>query len=402
MRFLAVSTVALLASFGAIACDNQAVSPLPDTVGVGGSTGSGSTSSGSSVKMTTAASGGITSTGTSGSGGIPAQGGTSSNTGSVSTGGKSAASGGTSAKGGSSSSATGGSSAKGGTSSAAGGTTAIGGTKAMGGGSSIGGTQATGGAAMGGTKATGGAATGGTKATGGAVATGGTTGGGVTVTKITNGQNGTTTRYWDCCMPSCSWSANASGKSPVKVCGKDGTSFTSESARNACDNGGGGYMCYWGAPWSVSNTVSYGYAAYNGVACGTCFQLDFTGSGINASGLSGKSMIVQAINIGSIGNGQFDLLIPGGGVGEKNACTSNGNQWNGAAVGDQYGGLLKSCNNDCGCVKPKCQSVFGNMPALLAGCNWFTDWLGCADNPGIVFKQVPCPSDITSKSGESG
>jgi len=242
---------------------------------------------------------------------------------------------------------------------------------------------------------------GGTKATGGVPATGGTTAG-VTVTKITNGQNGTTSRYWDCCMPSCSWSANASGKSPVKVCGKDGTSTPSESAKNACDNGGGGYMCYWGAPWSVSNTVSYGYAAFNGVSCGTCFQLDFTGSGINASGLSGKSMIVQAINIGSIAQGQFDLLIPGGGVGAMNACTSNGNQWNGAAVGDQYGGLLKTCNDDCNCAKQKCQSVFGSMPALLAGCNWFTDWFGCADNPGVVYKQVPCPSDITSKSGESG
>ena len=246
---------------------------------------------------------------------------------------------------------------------------------------------------MGGTKATGGApATGGTKATGGAPATGGTTAG-VTVTKITNGQNGTTSRYWDCCMPSCSWSANASGKSPVKVCGKDGTSTTSESAKNACDNGGGGYMCYWGAPWSVSNTVSYGYAAFNGVACGTCFQLDFTGSGINASGLAGKSMIVQAINIGSIAQGQFDLLIPGGGVGAMNACTSNGNQWNGAAVGSQYGGLLAGCNDDCNCAKQKCQSVFGSMPALLAGCTWFTDWFGCADNPSVVYKQVSCPSD---------
>ena len=388
MRLLAVSTFALLASFGVLACDNQAISPLPDTLSAGGSTSNNGTSGGSSAKTTTAAdggsgSGGITGSGstrsgTTASGGIPASGGAGSSTSSVTTGGKSAAAGGTSAIGGISS-ATGGTSAKVGTSSAAGGTSAIGGTKATGGAP----------------------ATGGTKATGGAPATGGTTAG-LTVPKITNGQNGTTSRYWDCCMPSCSWSANASGKSPVKVCGKDGTSTTSESAKNACDNGGGGYMCYWGAPWSVSNTVSYGYAAFNGVACGTCFQLDFTGSGINASGLAGKSMIVQAINIGSIAQGQFDLLIPGGGVGAMNACTSNGNQWNGAAVGSQYGGLLAGCNDDCNCAKQKCQSVFGSMPALLAGCTWFTDWFGCADNPSVVYKQVSCPSDITSKSGESG
>jgi hypothetical protein len=203
-------------------------------------------------------------------------------------------------------------------------------------------------------------------------------------------------------MPSCSWKNNAGGKSPVKVCNKDGTSFTSESARNACD-GGGGFMCYWGAPWAVSNTVSYGYAAYNGVACGTCFQLDFTGEGVNASGLKGKSMIVQAINIGSIAGGQFDLLIPGGGVGVMNACNANGNQWGSSIdVGSQYGGLLAECKSDPSCMQQKCTSAFGSIPAMRDGCNWFTGWFGSADNPKIIYKQVSCPAEITSKSGISG
>jgi hypothetical protein len=36
-------------------------------------------------------------------------------------------------------------------------------------------------------------------------------------------------------------------------------------------------------------------------------------------------MIVQATNVGSdVGEGQFDLAIPGGGVGLFNACTA---QW---------------------------------------------------------------------------
>jgi hypothetical protein len=156
-------------------------------------------------------------------------------------------------------------------------------------------------------------------------------------------------------------------------------------------------MCYWGAPWSVSSTVSYGYAAYNGVACGTCYQLDFTGGAAN-----GKSMIVQVINIGGLSAGQFDLLIPGGGVGAMNACNANGNMWNGLNLGEQFGGLLKSCNNDCSCMKQKCQSAFGSNSAMLAGCNWFTDWFQCADNPSIVYKQISCPSDITNKSGITG
>jgi hypothetical protein len=218
----------------------------------------------------------------------------------------------------------------------------------------------------------------------------------MTLNKITNGQNGTTTRYWDCCMPSCSWKANAGGKNPVKVCGKDGTSVVSESSRNACENGGG-FMCYWGAPWSVSDSVSFGYVAYNGVACGTCYQLDFTGGAAN-----GKSMIVQVINIGGLAAGQFDILIPGGGVGAMNACNANGNMWNGLNLGDQYGGLLKSCGNDCNCAKQKCQSTFGSNAAMLAGCTWFTDWFKCADNPSVVYKQTSCPSDITNKSGITG
>jgi hypothetical protein len=50
------------------------------------------------------------------------------------------------------------------------------------------------------------------------------------------------------------------------------------------------------------------------------FRLTFTSTSI-----SGKKMIVQATNVGAdVGEGQFDLAIPGGGVGLFNACTK---QW---------------------------------------------------------------------------
>jgi len=74
-------------------------------------------------------------------------------------------------------------------------------------------------------------------------------------------------------------------------------------------------MCYWGAPWSVSDTLSFGFAAYNGVDCGTCFQIQFTGKGQyndkdpGSVAINGKTMIVQVINIGGIAANQFDLLI---------------------------------------------------------------------------------------------
>jgi hypothetical protein len=269
----------------------------------------------------------------------------------------------------------------------------------MNGGSKTGGSTASGGtSARGGTTATGGMASGGS-ATGGSTSTGNTH---AQPPPITGGSSGFTTRYWDCCKPSCGWSANANGK-PTHTCGKDGTSTVNNDTQSVC-GGGGGYMCYWGAPWSVSDTLSYGFAAYNGVACGTCFQLQFTGKGqYNANdpgsnAINGKTMIVQVINIGGISSNQFDLLIPGGGVGgNPGGCPA---QWGNIDIGDTSGGMLTTCKDDKACVQQKCQAAFGNMPLLLAGCNWVTGWFSAADNPQILFKQIACPAEITAKSGE--
>ena len=111
-------------------------------------------------------------------------------------------------------------------------------------------------------------------------------------------------------------------------------------------------------------------------------------------------MIVQVINIGNIAAGQFDLLIPGGGVGAMTAgCPA---QWGSSVdLGATNGGLLTECNDDPTCMANKCQSVFGSFPSLLAGCNWFTGWFSSADNPQLIYKQVTCPSQLTAKSGIS-
>jgi hypothetical protein len=274
-----------------------------------------------------------------------------------------------------------------------GGTSAAGGSTATGGSTSRGG--ATGGTSTGGTS-TGGSATGGTSTS--------PSGTHAQPPPITNGSSGFTTRYWDCCKPSCGWSANANGK-PTHTCGKDGTSTVNNDTQSACGGGGGGYMCYWGAPWSVSDTLSYGFAAYNNVACGTCFQLQFTGKGHygtnpGSSSLNGKTMIVQVINIGGIDSSQFDLLIPGGGVGANNACTSNSAQWGNADIGAGSGGILASCGNSgTSCVQQKCQAAFGDKPLLLAGCTWFSGWFNDADNPEILYQKTTCPPEITAKSG---
>ena len=268
------------------------------------------------------------------------------------------------------------------------------------------GTTSTGGTSgTGGNKATGGAvSTGGSKATGGTSAATGGSSGGVTVPRLTNGQDGKTTRYWDCCKPSCGWAENAAknNKKPTNSCGADGNSIVSATTGSAC-SGGSSTQCYSFAPWSVSDTLSYGYAATGGgnPTCGKCFQLDFTGSGdnANASALANKTMIVQAINIGGdVGTTQFDLLIPGGGVGAFNACT---NQWSVSndKLGAQYGGFLTTCGTSMTCVTSMCQTAFSSKPALMAGCTWFTGWFNGANNPKIKYAEVACPAAITAKSG---
>lgn len=215
------------------------------------------------------------------------------------------------------------------------------------------------------------------------------------------GSDGFATRYWDCCKPSCSWTTS------VPSCGKDGTTkITDKNAKSGCDSGGSAFECYDFSPWYDSSTnMAYGFAAYNASACGTCYELQFTGDGqyganAGAQALKGQQMIVQAINIGNISSGQFDLLIPGGGVGlMTNGCSA---QWGSVDLGSTNGGLLDECKGDATCMKGKCQSVFGSMPALKAGCDWFTGWFSSADNPKLIYKQVSCPSQITSKSGLSG
>jgi hypothetical protein len=179
--------------------------------------------------------------------------------------------------------------------------------------------------------------------------------------------------------------------------------------KGACESGGSAYMCWSGAPHALSDSVSYGFASANlsSLPCGQCFQIQFDG-GAHSGGptaetaaISGKQMIVQMINRGGVASDQFDLLIPGGGIGLQTSCPT---QWATSAsnLGSQYGGFLSGCKGQSdvpGCVRTKCATVFVDKPDLLAGCNWLVDWLHAADNPTFVYKTVTCPSDFKSVMG---
>jgi hypothetical protein len=263
----------------------------------------------------------------------------------------------------------------------------------MGGAGGTGGTSGAGGS-MGGSSGKGGTGTGGTGGTGGNVEP---------PPNIDGGSQAWASRYWDCCKPACGWQGNVRAGAPMTSCSQQNQDLSSNDARNACESGGTAYMCWDGAPWSVGDRLSYGFVAASGpnYVCGRCFHIQFNGTGHNGNGagvqsLSGKHMIVQVINNGGVAQDQFDLLIPGGGVGLLDACDT---QWGGADLGAQYGGFLTGCNGDHACVRNKCSTIFGDKPDLLAGCEWFLGWYGGADNPNLTYERVACPAALTQRSG---
>lgn len=202
--------------------------------------------------------------------------------------------------------------------------------------------------------------------------------------------SGVTTHYWDCCKPSCSWKENIKAKKgPVASCKKNGVTKLPASAMSGCGKNGEAYMCNNQGPMIVNSTLAYGFAgvSFKGGAdyslCCGCLMLTF-----KHNKLANKKMIVQYTNTGgdAVVN-QFDLAIPGGGVGYNTiGCQT---QWNAPpdGWGQRYGGV--SSRAQC--------SI---LPApLQKGCQFRWDWLNGVENPNVEFTQVKCPSAIVTVSG---
>ncbi|OAR01515.1 hypothetical protein LLEC1_06322 [Akanthomyces lecanii] len=192
--------------------------------------------------------------------------------------------------------------------------------------------------------------------------------------------NGHSTRYWDCCKPSCAWTGKASVSASVQACSANNSPLSDRNAQSGC-NGGPSYTCANNSPWATSPTLAYGFAAtaINGGSESTWCCACYSGP------VAGQQMVVQSVNTGSdFSNNQFDLLMPGGGVGRFNGCAS---QYPGGLPGRQYGGV--SSREEC-----------GRMPQpLVAGCRWRFDWFKNADNPTFRFAQVRCPAALLAVSG---
>ncbi|CAG9853556.1 unnamed protein product [Phyllotreta striolata] len=197
-----------------------------------------------------------------------------------------------------------------------------------------------------------------------------------------------TTRYWDCCGGSCNWDAIVHTKNgfPVRSCKIDGvTNSTKEDNGNSvCNpNRGDAFTCTNQQPIIVNSTLSYGFAAVSFTGsidyshCCECYLLNFKGQ------LAGKQLLVQTINTGSdLVSNQFDIQIPGGGVGLGNiGCQV---QWNAPVNGwgDRYGGVhtIEECNE---------------LPEVLQeGCRWRFTWMEGVPNPNVTYTQVKCPLEL--------
>jgi len=223
---------------------------------------------------------------------------------------------------------------------------------------------------------------------------------------IDNGMSGSgfATRYWDCCRLHCSWSANA--PHPTTTCDVYGNVNTNPQATSVC-NGGDGAACVSQVPLVVNDKLAYAFAAVpsaNKDICGKCFDLEFTGKGKYSTdrheALKGKHLIVMTTNIGSdVESGQFDIMIPGGGLGiYTEGCKKMAN-WNLDPNSQTGGGMLRDCEIETDykpakyveCLTKKCNTAFANDPKAREGCLFLANWMNAAGNPLLEYREVECP-----------
>ncbi|KAF1996185.1 glycoside hydrolase family 45 protein [Amniculicola lignicola CBS 123094] len=199
-----------------------------------------------------------------------------------------------------------------------------------------------------------------------------------------------TTRFWDCCKPSCGWNGKASVTDPVRSCDKNDSPINDFNAGSLCAEGGSATTCTSQQPWAVNDTFSYGFAGVyisghdkelENFWCCACYQLDFT-----SDPLKGKTMIVQASNTAyDVKANRFSLAVPGGNTTSDTCAKQFGVE---QTVFGEMGSGVTSLEN--------CDSL---PDALKPGCEWRFNWFNDTLYPTANFKRVTCPTELTSKTG---
>lgn len=220
-------------------------------------------------------------------------------------------------------------------------------------------------------------------------------------------------RYWDCCKPHCAWTGKGGKISRTCNAQQQTLAKGDDMLKSVCDGGTAG-LCNDQRPIIVNDNLAYAFAAGPGnsysSSCGTCLLLTFDGNSRHTTdartkALKGKQLVIMISNIGyDVEEGQFDLMIPGGGVGAFNGCST---MWGINNLGAQHGGLLKDCGGDSEtndvaamqkCLENKCNSIFANIPEAKAGCLFHAQWLMAANNPSFEYKELDeCPSELSAK-----
>ena len=238
--------------------------------------------------------------------------------------------------------------------------------------------------------------------------------------KLVNGGktgSGHATRYWDCCKPSCSWTNNAGSGNEARQCDKNMNILNDLNAKSICENGVS-TTCLSQIPFTINGCKDFGFAfgavpSFYPNTCGKCFLLQFTGEGKYETKpghvlLKNKRLIIMASNVGSdVENGQFDIMIPGGGEGIYKGCT----EILGNDLGKQYGGLLEVCQEEVGysyddntiyvkrkeCLINKCNNSFSSKPLAKKGCLFLANFLEAAGNPLHNYQEIECPQVLKDR-----
>jgi len=231
-------------------------------------------------------------------------------------------------------------------------------------------------------------------------------------------KSGWASRYWDGCKQSCSWGGKAqnpplASSDRCRACQKDGVTeiAATDNNKSSCQEGGNSYTCFDFTPHKVDDNLAYAFAAAPTDQCGKCFELQFDGGfkhgapKDNHKALKGKTLIVMTSNKGGdVTQGQFDILIPGGGVGAFNAFSDQIGVSK-EKLGKQYGGLLSDCEVETNyvgskyqeCLRDKCNDVFSGNATLREGCLFYADWFKAAGNPTMQYKEVECPQYLIDR-----
>lgn len=252
-----------------------------------------------------------------------------------------------------------------------------------------------------------------------------------------NGKTGWNSRYWDGCKPHCSWLSSVdttseetfqAGRTVARNCNVHDVEVPAytlghavqqywmgyEGTNSACDkkDATGTFSCTDMAPIAVNDTLSYAYVAGSGAqykfGCGKCYHLQYNGGKNDGDvkkthkALNGKHIVVMVSNIGyDVEVGQFDLLIPGGGVGAFDALSTQLGLTDASVLGANGGGIGRVCFEQVGwdgevadfqkCIVDGCEKAFSKWPNLLRGCKWYAEWYMAADNPTYNWEEVECP-----------